>query len=230
MSNPLPARGGAPPETLESARDRAPRTVVTLGRIVSHRDVEELAQSFSGIGKAQSALLWTGEARILHLTVADAAGAPVARGSDLQLALTAALRSLGNGLQSFQIDPFTPRFFAVAAKLWIDTRFRPEDVAAAARQALGEAFAFPRRAFGQGVAAAEILAVLHGVAGVVAVDLDRLAAEDESPVSTPPAFLPAALARVAFAAGEDRIEPAELLLIRAEAIVLQLLPAAESRP
>lgn len=227
VTNALAARGGTPPETLESARDRAPRTVLTLGRVVSQTDFEELALSFAGIGKAQSVLLWTGEARLLHLTVADILGRGVDPASDLHRALVASVRTLGNGLHAFRIDAFTARFFEVGARLWIDPRFRQESVVAAVRDALAEAFRFERRAFGQGVAASEVVAVMQGVDGVVAVDLDRLRDTGDPDRRALGKLLPARTAFVDFSAPEPRIAPAELLLIDADALDLSAAPARE---
>jgi hypothetical protein len=86
-----------------------------------------------------------------------------------------------------------------------------------------DTFSFERRSFGQPVTAAEIIAVLQTVEGVLAVDLrgfapvhDTVAApvgetEDAAAATAPvPAFLPAAAARVA---ADGMIEPAELLIV-----------------
>src|SRR5581483_7431061 len=43
VANPLPAEGGADPETVDAARSGAPRTVRTFGRAVSLQDFAELA-------------------------------------------------------------------------------------------------------------------------------------------------------------------------------------------
>ena len=53
--------------------------------------------------------------------------------------------------------------------------------------ALRDAFAFEKRSFGQGVTAAEVIAVIQGVPGVVYVDLDALYIEDETHQGEPDA-------------------------------------------
>lgn len=228
VTNALAAQGGAPPESLESARGRAPRTVITLGRIVSQGDFEELAQSFTGIGKAQAALLWTGEARVLHLTVADALGGGIDRDSDLYRAIVGSLRTLGNGLQNFQIDAFTPRFFDLAARLWIDRRFRHEEVVGAVQAALQSAFSFERRAFGQGVAASEVIAIIQDIAGVVAVDLDQFHDIRDEDGPAPRSLITASVAHMDFTLAQPHVAPAELLLIKSGYLRLSAAVALES--
>jgi len=174
VTNPLPATGGVAPESLADARERVPRGVLTLGRIVSARDYEDFARGFAGVGQARATMLWTGQTRLIHITVADAQGQAVPDGSALYLALEQAIKGLGNPLQRFQIDTFTAVPFNVEARLWVDPRYDAEAVAAAAQAVLSDAFAGRRRDFGQGVTASEVIVVLQGVPGVVAVDLDKL--------------------------------------------------------
>ena len=52
----------------------APRTVRTLGRVVSVDDYADYARTFAGVGKARGDVLWDGVRRIVHLTVAGASG------------------------------------------------------------------------------------------------------------------------------------------------------------
>ena len=211
--NPLPATGGAPPETLASARDHVPRAVLTLERIVTQQDYEDFAHSFAGIGKAQAALLWTGTTRLIHLTIADAAGNLVDRTSDLYTALVGAIQTVGNPLQGVQVDSYVRRLFNLAAHLWVDARYDRNTVMAMAREAVVAAFAFAPRAFGQDVTAAEVITVLQRVPGIVAVDLDALyrSTDAENRLNT---RLEAQMAQVTRdARGNLQIQPAELLLI-----------------
>ena len=73
--------------------------------------------------------------------------------------------------------------------------------------ALLAAFSFQKRAFGQDIAASELISVLQGVSGVVAVDLQRLG-ETDGPL------LKAHTAR--WDEDEARIRPAQLLLLKNE--------------
>ncbi|HEY4572806.1 MAG TPA: hypothetical protein VIJ26_02550, partial [Thermoanaerobaculia bacterium] len=83
VTNPVPATGAADPEARDQARRNAPMTVLTLDRVVSLRDFEDFARSFSGIGKAQARMLWAAGRRLVHLTLAGVDGAPVVPGSAL---------------------------------------------------------------------------------------------------------------------------------------------------
>jgi hypothetical protein len=55
-----------------------------------------------------------------------------------------------------------------------------DKVLAAVEQALRDQFAFDARQFGQPVALSEVVAVMQSVAGVVAVDMDKLYRVDEA--------------------------------------------------
>lgn len=213
VTNSRAASGGVAPESARSARARAPRNVNTLGRVVSLADVEALAESLTGVSKAQAAFLWTGSARILHLTAADTEGKPVDSGSDLGATLRRALLALSNGLHRVQVDGHRPRTCVLEARLFIDPRARPERVIDAARVALARDFSFERRAFGEGLSASDVIATLHTAAGVEAVDLDVL--RDSLDASGPAlqSFVPAQAARVSGPAEGPRIDPAELLVI-----------------
>ncbi len=62
-----------------------------------------------------------------------------------------------------------------------DSDYIFEKVLTAVREALQKAFAFEQREFGQAVTTSEVLAIMQGVKGVIAVDLNspkfRLAAD-----------------------------------------------------
>ena len=57
VSNPAPASGGVDPESEDAARASIPLGVRTLGRAVSLLDYEDFARAFSGVVKAQAAVL-----------------------------------------------------------------------------------------------------------------------------------------------------------------------------
>ena len=217
--NPVPATGAEDPEGLDDARGGAPLTVRTLERIVSLQDYGDFARGFAGIGKAEAVALWDGRSRLVSLTIASASGEPVPEASALHENLAAAISGYGAPFEPFRISSFQPVYFNVEAKIRVD----PAHVAAAVLDAVSasllEAFSFARRGFGQGVTAAEVLAVIHTVAGVVAVDLDALyrVTDDASGTGSPGALLPAATAR--WEAGG--IAAAELLLVNPAGIELR---------
>ena len=184
VTNPLPASGAEDPESRDDARRNAPLTVLTLDRIVSLRDWEDFARAFAGVGKAAATLLSAGNERRVHLSVAAAAavggseGSLATRvidpGSPLLATLTDALRGASDPGQRFEVASYQPLFFNVRAKLWVDPRHDTAATVAAAVAALQAGFGFAARAFGQSVPGAEVIATIHNVPGVIAVDLDQL--------------------------------------------------------
>lgn len=216
VTNPLKATGADNPETLDKARDNAPLTVLTLDRIVSLQDYEDFVRSFAGIGKAQASVIWDGEADRLHLTVADSNGDAVV--SPLYDNLLAAVEDARDPLGEVILESFQPLVFFVTAKILMEKGYQWKNVKALAEQALLDAFCFDRRSFGQPVSAAEVLRVIHGVAGVKAVDLDKLYKATPGDTSMPASIFNAILS--ARRARYDKnlvkippILPAQLLLI-----------------
>lgn len=219
VTNPQATAGAADPEGLIDARSNAPRTVLTLDRIVSIRDAEHFAQSFAGIGKARADRLWNGAGFSVCLTLADENGNPFVARAETVTALRGALQNAHVPGPSIEIRSFLPLFFNLQALLRINDRYGGESVIEAARRALEAAFSFHERGFGQAVTAAEVMTRLQDVEGVVAVDLDRLFRTDDpgGPLQTRPAvILPAAQPHWDGTALRD----AELLLINPAGVLL----------
>jgi len=214
--NPTPAVGGADPETLAGARQNAPLTVLTLDRIVSLTDFEDFARAFAGIGKAQATWLWAGRQRLVHLTVAGAGGGPVPVNSDLFRNLQAGMNAARHPQQPVEVDSYQPRRFRVVARILIDRQFIAPDVLKDVEQAVQDAFSFERRSLGQAVTASEVVAVMQGVPGVVAVDLDKLHFDGEPAAPNP--RLPARVA--SWDETSSDVKPAELLTVHPQGIVL----------
>ncbi|MBL9135494.1 MAG: putative baseplate assembly protein [Verrucomicrobiales bacterium] len=179
--NPLPASGGADPESLESMRENAPVTVRALGRVVSLADFEDFSRAFAGIAKALAVWLWDGQSRIVHVTVAGADGASVEAGSDLYRHLLEAIRSSQAPGTRVRLGTYEPRSFSVAAKILVQADQEADRVRGKVTVAVREAFSFGRRSFAQAVTRSEVLAVMQGVEGVLAVDLDRLHFSGQAP-------------------------------------------------
>lgn len=212
VTNPQGASGADEPESLDDARTNAPLTVRTFDRIVSLLDYEDFARGFAGIGKAQGTIVWDSERECVHLTVVDANGDAVV--SPLLDNLRDAVEAARDPLPAVEIASYEPLVFSLAAGLLVDEAYVFEDVATEAEQALLAAFGFAERSFAQPVTAAEILQVLHGVAGVLAVDLDALHLTDDEGDPVGPLIgtvLNSRSARYDRATGT--ILPAQLLLI-----------------
>jgi predicted phage baseplate assembly protein len=174
VTNVIPATGGTDPEELAQARTNAPVTVLTLGRIVSLSDYADFARGFEGIAKAYATWVWGPTSREILLTVAGSDGDAVPPTGPVHEKLTAAIAQAGDPHVPVTVVSYEPVSFSLRATIERDERLLAEDVLAAAQQALLDRFSFTARAFGQPVALSEALAVLHGVRGIVSVDVDSL--------------------------------------------------------
>ena len=213
-SNPVPADGGADPEDRAAARSNAPLTVLTLDRVVSLRDYEDFARAYAGIGKALATWSWDGQRRGVFVTVAGPEGSAI--GADVLERLLGAIRSSGDPHVSIRVASYRPMTFSVAFKLKIDPLLEKPAVRLAVVDRLRAAFGFDARAFGQTVNLSEVMATLHGVRGIVAVDVDSLARADGVGGSGLVAPLPAGLPQADSLTGT---QPAELLTLGPDPIV-----------
>ena len=152
-----------------------------------------------------------GETQLIYVTVAFSNGnAPPSNDPTLD-DLAAAMDDTRDPSVHVLIGGYEEIYFRVSAALRVDSRYEFERVQDAASMALQEAFAFEKRDFGQPLAAAEVITVLQGVEGVIAVDLNQLYAlplvpgEENSPLllaqparwdETAGKFLPAQLLRL----------------------------------
>lgn len=119
-----------------------------------------------------------------------------------------------------RLDSYQPLYFDVVAKVAIDSRFEWTAVEAAVRAALLKTFSFPARAFGQSISIAEVIRVVHSVAGVIFVDVDVLRRFDQT---TPDLPVNGSLAAGDVQWPEQQPEPtalAQLLLINPLGIAL----------
>ncbi|MEZ5082197.1 MAG: putative baseplate assembly protein [Bacteroidales bacterium] len=219
VKNPMAPSGGADAETLDNARQNAPLTVLTLDRIVSMQDYEDFALAFAGIGKARADILWSGEQRIVHITIASADGKTIDESSDLYTNLKSAIEKARHANHLVQLESFVPLFFDVKAKVIIDSDYIAEKTLALIKETLQNAFSFDVRSFGQSVTPAEVTSVIQGVEGVIAVDLDKLNGED--PFGKEHFRLPAKIAHW----DKNIIVAAELLTINSDGIEINQMSA-----
>lgn len=173
-ANPLPSEGGADAEPIEDARRGAPLRVMTLDRVVTLTDYADFARAYAGVGKARADWVWDGQRQVIVVSVGDSQGQPPPADGTLLGGLMESLARYGDPHLPVAVRPYRKRQFRVYAKLKTDPARLEKDLHRAAAAALRQAFAFPARAFARPVNGAEVIAVLHQVAGVLAVDLDGL--------------------------------------------------------
>jgi predicted phage baseplate assembly protein len=172
VDNPLPADGGADPESPERTRTSAPGSVRTFGRAVSLRDFEDGALTQGEVAKARAAWVWNGHRRVVHLTVAGAAGATFGR--DALARIAGILDSERDTNRPLLLAAHNPVAIRVEARVTVDPRYVVNDVLAAVRAAVVAEMSFEHRSFAGTVNLSDLYAVMQDNAGVVGVDIDVL--------------------------------------------------------
>lgn len=169
--NPLPASGGADPDSLDQARANAPVAVLALDRLVSVRDYADFARAYAGIGKAVAAHLSDGRRQLVHVTVAGAADIPIDPSSQLHANLLASLRRYGDPYLPVAVDARRVRLLVMAAAVGLQPDYAWEEVEPRLRAAVLAQFAFDARGLGQSAFLSEAIGVMQGVAGVAHVNV-----------------------------------------------------------
>lgn len=172
VTNPVPATGGEPPESTDTARVRAPLTTRTFGRIVSLQDFEDFVRTFAGVSKAKVVVLENGVNRLVQITLAGENGTSIDEKSELYASLVEAVERYRVPGPPVRIDSFEPVFFNLEAAILVEPDHLADAVLAAATQALARVYAFDSREFGQDLTASDIVTLIQGVVGVRAVRLE----------------------------------------------------------
>jgi len=212
--NPTAATGAANSEHLIDARQNAPFTVLTLGRIVSVQDFEDFARAFAGIRKAKATWLWVGQRRQIHITVAAADGSTVDNSLKIYSNLKTAMDAARDPLPTFIVDSYEPVFFKLKARLRVRPGHDTEKVKASVISILEDTFSFRNREFGQQVFASEVMAAAQRAEGVEAVFLSLLYTGNDHDLKSQ------LQARTAWVDGSGKSNGAQLLILRREDIKL----------
>ncbi len=216
VDNVLPASGAQGPEQLQDARRNAPLTLLAFERVVSLSDYQDFARAFPGIGKARADLAWVNGASRVLLSVAGATGG--APGAEVLAHLRQAITDLSDPSQPFVLKASVLRYFRCEARVMVDPQYEVATVLADAKARIQQGFGFDARDLGQSVTAAELLALMHQVPGVVAVDLEVLQPYGEAAVATAAHAVPAFGGR--WNAATPGMLAAELLLVHPVALDL----------
>jgi hypothetical protein len=172
VGNSAAPTGAADPEQLDGARRNAPLTVRTLDRIVSVTDYADFARGFAGIGKASAEMVWSGERRVVHLTVAGVKGAAVPTDSQTYRNLRNAIEAVAPNEHRVVIDNALERIFTLGAAVLPEPGLDFAILAPRVRRALLDGFSFDARDIGQQVTTSEIITLIQKVDGVAAGRLD----------------------------------------------------------
>lgn len=169
--NPLPATGGADPDTVDAARVNIPISVMALDRLVSVQDYADFSLAYAGIGKATAIRLSDGREQIVHVTIAGAEDAPIATTSDLYTNLLLSLQTYGNPYQPIQLAIGRIRLIVLAATVGLQPDYIWEDVVPNVRSAVLALFAFDARSLAQTAFLSDAIRAVQGVEGVAFVNV-----------------------------------------------------------
>jgi hypothetical protein len=207
VHNPVAAVGGVDADHVADLRRDVSRGIISLGRVVSQRDLADYVAAWPGVAKVDVVRL-PGRRGAFAVTFAN-------RGLDAvdTQALAAALARNGAAGWKLRIEPYRRRRFCVIASLLVRDDLKPDDVLAAARGALLDAFSFERRGLREGVQASAVTTLLQRVPGVRAVVLDAL-------------YECGTVRRAHDLAGDDAsgAQPASLLVLEERDVYLSALP------
>jgi hypothetical protein len=120
------------------------------------------------------------------VTIAGAGDSPLDEDSDLRHNLARALRRFGDPLVGVRVLVRERLVVRLNLTVTVDPDFDWAVVGPGVRAAMLDAFSFARRELGQSLYGSEVLAVAHGVRGVLRCVIDRLTVEPAPPVPPPP--------------------------------------------
>lgn len=115
VTNPLPARGGIEPESIEDVRQKAPVAFRTQERAVTPRDYAAVAERDPQIERAAATFRWTGSWRTVFLTV-DRLGGAAVTASDKQ-SLTQRLERFR--MAGYDLDVDGPRYVSLEIEMTV---------------------------------------------------------------------------------------------------------------
>ncbi len=171
--NPLPATGGADPETSDQIRRRAPQAFLTQARAVTMPDYAVVAEQNPQVDRAVGMLRWTGSWYTVFLAVEPQGGGNLT--PDLRQALKKYVERYHLAGQDLELD--SPQYVPLQIELQIcvDPDYFRSDVQQALLQVLGSGtsgrgqkglFSPDNFTFGQTVFLSPIYAAVRSVAGV----------------------------------------------------------------
>jgi len=180
LRNPLPARGGRDPESLEDVRQRAPVAYRVLERAVTEADYAEVTERHTEVQRAAATFRWTGSWHTVFLTVDRHAGLAVS--DEFESGMRAHVERYRMAGHDLEVDG--PQFVALEIDLFLCVaadHFR-SDVEREVLEALSNReLADDRRGlfhpdnftFDQPVYLSAIYAAAHQVAGVESVEVRK---------------------------------------------------------
>lgn len=175
VNNPLPATGGADPDTGAVARANTPLATYALDRLVSTQDYADFSAARAGIGRASAQQLTDGTRDVLHLTITGVNDAPVDPSDELVRTLREALADFGDTHLPIVVAVRDLTLLVLSANIKVLPDYSWPLVEPVVRGALLDLFSPANRDLGQSAYASEALAAIQAVPGVDYIDLDVFA-------------------------------------------------------
>jgi hypothetical protein len=223
VTNPTATTGAADPEELGEARKNAPRTALTLDRIVSLKDFADFAQGFAGVGKATSYEIEFGGKPVVLVAIASSEGNTVGNKDELYTKLDLAIAKYKDPTTTFLLTSYKKMAFNVHAKILVSVDMEFEDVKHQVEDTLKAAFSFEKRDFGQAVTLSEVMSLIQGVEGVEAVDIESL--YQHNPLSTSEPKEPEPIIPATAVKQQDGAKIPSLLVINEQGITVEEMSA-----
>ena len=181
------ATGGADPETTDSIRINAPKSVRALNRAVSLSDYSNIAIQVPGVAKANSIADVYSSVTIYIAPFGDSG-----LQSDGQTA-SDIFNNLAVNIGKFFEDKTPPgTSITLQPPAYVDVRlkldcvvlpqFRADQVTASIREAITELFDFDNVSFNDRITTADVLSVIREVDGVARVSMSKMIRKDEDKV------------------------------------------------
>jgi predicted phage baseplate assembly protein len=220
--NPLPATGGADPDSVSQARANTPLAVMALDRLVSIQDYADFSRNYAGIGKAAAGKLSNGRRQLVFVTIAGAEDIPIALTSNLYLNLVQSLEQFGDPYLPILVGVRNLKLLVIAAGIQVLPGYQFKDVEPAVQTTLLDIFSFDRRSLGQPAFLSEAIAAIQAVAGVAFVNVTVFDSVNSDATAATLASLSTTLSRRAHVAAKPayvsgqaafQIQPAELVYL-----------------
>jgi len=218
VTNPEPSTGGEDPEDLDKARSNAPVTVLTLDRAVSEKDYQDYSRAFAGVDKAHALWIPSGPSKGIFITVAGIDGAEIPEDSNTYHNLIQSLRDYGDPLLPLTVKNYRPASFSLSLAVKVAGDAESETVLTQVSETVRDYFSFAKRGFGKNVSQDEVLAVVHAVAHVEAVQIKQFYKHAPGVTSGIATIIAASLPVISLT---EAPEPAELLLLANEPLQVE---------
>ncbi len=169
--NPLPATGGADPDSASQARSNTPLALKALDRLVSVQDYADFSRAYAGIGKAAAVKLSTGRRQVVYVTIAGVEDIPISLTSGLYQNLVQSLLQFGDPHQPILVGVRNSKLLVIFAGIQVLSNYQFVDVVPNVRAALLSTFSFDNRQLGQTAFLSEAIAAMQAVLGVAFVNI-----------------------------------------------------------